>query len=150
MSAMHSVKVLAVFVLIVGGSAMGLLTFGVSLSLLFYLFTPPPVWHQVVGYASLLGPIPLVTGSVFTFFERTRRIGAKVALAGSALMTAYMVVCFLRLDIRSVGMLEKLLWFALTPLAVLTVDAATFKIYKLTKLASLPARQAVRGVPQRF
>src|SRR5713101_1675503 len=113
MSAMQSVKVLAVLVVIVGGSDMSLLTFGMNLSFLFYLFTQPPVWHQVVGYASLLGPVPLVTGAALLFFERTQRVGAKVALAGSAFMTAYMVVCFLRLDIRSVGIFERLLWFAL-------------------------------------
>jgi hypothetical protein len=144
---MQSVKVLAFFVLIVGGSAMGLLTFGVSLSFLFYLFTPPPVWRQVVGYASLLGPIPLVTGAMLSFFKRTQRIGAKVALAGSALLTAYMVVCFLRLDIQSVGILERLLWFALAPLAVLAVDAATFRIYKLAKLASVADSRAAQRVP---
>jgi hypothetical protein len=136
-------KVLAVFVLVVGGLAMGLLTFGVSLSLLFYLFTPPPVWHQAVGYVSLLGPVPLVTGAVLLFFERTQRAGAKLALAGSALMTAYMVVCFFRLDIRSVGILEKLLWFALTPVAVAAVDTATFRIYKLTNVVPASGSRAI-------
>jgi hypothetical protein len=147
MSAMQSVKVLAVFVLLVGGSTMGLLTFGVSLSFLFYLFTPPPVWRQVVGYTSLLGPIPLVAGAILSFFKRTQGIGAKVALAGSALLTAYMVLCFLRLDIQSVGILERLLWFILAPLAVLAVDAATFRIYKLTKPASVSDSRAARHVP---
>ena len=130
---MKSVKGLAAFVLIVGGAAVCFLTFGVALSFLFSLFAPPPILDRILGYASLAGPLPLLAGAVLLFFQRTQRLGAKLTLAGCFILSAYMVVCYTRLDVYSVRMVERLLWFGLIPLAVLAADYAAYRIYLLIK-----------------
>jgi hypothetical protein len=126
---MKSVKALAIVVLILGLPTMGFLTFGVAMSFLFYIFAPPPLGRQILGYISLAGPIPLWAGAVLLFFPRTRTLGAKLALAGSFIMTVYLVVCYSRLEVYSVRLLERMLWFGVIPLAVLIVDYASYRAY---------------------
>lgn len=135
---MKSVKGLAAFVLIVGGAAVCFLTFGVALSFLFSLFAPPPLLDRILGYASLAAPLPLLAGAVLLFFQRTQRLGAKLTLAGCFILSVYMVVCYTRLDLYSVRMLERLFWFGLIPLAVLAADYAAYRIYLLIKPIPAP------------
>jgi hypothetical protein len=70
--------------LIAGTAAVCGLTFLVAMSFLFTIFIEPPVWKQVIGYASLVGPLPLMTCATLLFFRRTEKPGAKLVLAGSA------------------------------------------------------------------
>lgn len=130
---MRSTKGLAAFVLVVGGVTSCFLTFGVAVSYLFYIFTRPPLVSQILGYASLAGPLPLLIGSVLLFFHRTQRLGARLTLAGSFILSVYVIICYMRLEVYSVPILERLLWFVLAPVAVLAVDAASYRIYKLTQ-----------------
>jgi len=130
---MKSVKGLAAFVLVVGGAAVCFLAFAISLSFLFSLFTPPPVLNQVLGYMSLAGPLPLLAGTVMMFFAKAQRLGVKVALAGCFVLSAYMVICYTRLDVYSVGIWDRLFWFGMMPIAVLAADYATYRIYLLLK-----------------
>ncbi len=144
---MKSVKGLAAFVLIVGGAAVCFLTFGVAMSFLFYLFTPPPLLARVLGYASMAGPLPLLTGAVLLFFHRTQHLGAKLTLAGCFILSVYMVVCYTRLDVYSVRLLERLLWFGLIPLAVLAADYAAYRIYAAVRSNPAPAAAAAGPKP---
>lgn len=136
---MRSVKALAAFVLIVGGPAIGFLTFAVAVSFLFSLFAPPGPTSQVLGYAALAGPLPLGVGAVLLFLSRTQRLGARLTLVGSVILTVYLIVCYTRLDVNAVRLSERLLWFGLVPLAVLAVDYAAYRIYLLVKQPARPA-----------
>jgi hypothetical protein len=127
---MGSVTVRALFILIVGGAAVCFLTFGVFVSFLFSL-GPPSLSNQILGYASLAGPVPLFAGSLLLLFHRTQKLGAKMVLAGSFIMSLYMVICYTKLDVYAVRFRERLLWFGLIPLAVLGVDYASYRVYKL-------------------
>ena len=130
---MKSVKALASVLLILGLPTMGFLTFAVALSFLFYIFSAPPLGQQILGYISLAGPIPLWTGTILLFFPRTRVLGARLALAGSFILTVYLVVCYSRLYVYSVRMIERLLWFGLIPLAVLAIDYTSYRAYLAVK-----------------
>jgi hypothetical protein len=92
----------------------------------------------MLGYASLAGPVPLLAGSLLLLFQRTQHIGAKLALAGSFILSLYLVICYTRLGIYSVRILERLLWFGLIPLAVLGVDYASYRVYRIVH----PARHS--------
>jgi hypothetical protein len=133
---MKSVKGLATFVLIAGGAAVCFLAFAVALSFLFSLFAPPPVLNQILGYISLAGPLPLLAGSAMLFFLRTQQLGAKLTLAGCFILSVYMVVCYARLGVFSVGIWDRLFWFGLIPVAVLAVDYAAYRLYLLVKAGS--------------
>jgi hypothetical protein len=137
--AMKSVKGLAAFVLIVGGAAVCFLTFAVSLSFLFSLFAPPPLLNQVLGYISLAGPLPLLAGTVMLFFPRTQKLGVKLTLAGCFVLSVYMVICYTRLDVYSVGIWDRLFWFGLMPIAVLAADYAAYRLYLLINPRSVQA-----------
>lgn len=126
---MKSVKALASVLLILGLPTMGFLTFGVAMSFLFYIFNPPPASQQIVGYISLAGPLPLLAGAIMLFFPRTAVTGAKLALAGSFILSFYMVVCYSRLNVYSVRLMERMLWFGIVPLAVLAVDYTSYRAY---------------------
>lgn len=139
-----SVKALALFILIVGGAAICFLTFGVALSFLFALFSPPPVRDQILGYSSMAGPVPLLAGAVLLFFKRTQRFGAKLTLAGSAILTAYLVICYVRLN-PSAGVPVRLFLFVLLPVVVLVVDVAAYRIYKLTNPSGPVPAKATAG-----
>jgi len=125
-----SLRALAWLVLIAGGAAVCFLTFLVAMTFLFSIFIEPPVWKQVIGYASLVGPLPVMTGATLLFFRRTEKPGAKLVLVGSALMTLYMIVCFLRLDARAMGWLPFFLIYVLAPVVVLAVDGVAVRIHK--------------------
>jgi hypothetical protein len=131
--AMKSEKMLAIIVLILGLPTMSFLTFGVAMSFLFYIFAPPPLGREILGYISLAGPIPLWAGAVLLFFPRTRKLGARLVLAGSFIMTVYLVVCYSRLEVYSVRVMERMLWFGVIPLAVLAVDYASYRAYLAVK-----------------
>lgn len=128
---MRSVKIPAFFILIVGGAAISFLTFGVSVSFLFSLFGLPDLASQILGYASLAGPVPLLAGGLLLLFHRAQQLGAKLALAGSFILSLYLVICYARLGIYSLRILDRLFWFGLVPLAVLGVDYASYRVYKL-------------------
>jgi hypothetical protein len=130
---MRSVKPLAGVLLILGLPTTGLLTFFVAVRLLFYIFSPPPLGQQILGYVSLATPIPLAAGAVLLFYPRTRVLGARLALAGSFILTVYMVVFYSRLYVYSVGLMERLLWFGIIPLAVLAVDYTSYRAYLAVK-----------------
>ncbi|HEY6307140.1 MAG TPA: hypothetical protein VI488_11865 [Candidatus Angelobacter sp.] len=134
---MKSVKRLAAFVLIVGGATACFLTFAVALSFLFSLFSRPPVLDQILGYASLAGPLPLLIGAVLLFFPNRQKLGAKLTLAGCFVLSVYMVVCYTRLDVYSEGIWDRLFWFGLIPVAVLAADYASYRIYLLTKMQAV-------------
>ena len=126
---MKSAKGFGFVLLILGIPTMGFLTFAVAMSFLFYIFTPPPLWRQVVGYISLCGPIPLWAGAILLFFSRTERFAAKLVLAGSFVMTVYLVICYSRVDVLAIQLLERVLWFGVVPLAVLTLDYTAYRAY---------------------
>lgn len=130
---MKSVKALASVLLILGLPTMGFLTFAVAVSFLFYIFSPPPLGHQILGYISLAGPIPLWLGTILLFFPRTRVLGARLVLAGSFILTVYLLVCYSRLYVYSVQIAERLLWFGVIPLAVLAVDYTGYRAYLAVK-----------------
>jgi hypothetical protein len=130
---MKSVRGLAAFVLVVGGAAICFLTFAIALSFLFSLFSAPPVLDRVFGYVSLAGPLPLLTGAVLLFFPRTQKVGSKLTLGGCFVLSVYMLVCYARLDVYSVGIWDRLFWFGLMPVAVLAADYASYRIYALLK-----------------
>jgi hypothetical protein len=131
--AMKSVKGLAAFVLVLGGAAVCFLTFAVAFSFLFTLFARPPVLNQIIGYSSLAGPLPLLAGTVLLFPHRTQKLGARLTVAGCFVLSVYMVVCYARLDVYSVGLWDRLFWFGLIPVAVLAADYASYRIYLLLK-----------------
>ena len=62
-------------------AAVCFLTFLVLMTFLFTIFIEPPEWKQVIGYASLVGPLPLMAGATLLFFRRTEKPGAKLVLA---------------------------------------------------------------------
>lgn len=130
---MKSVKALASVLLILGLPTMGFLTFAVAVSFLFYIFSPPPLGQQILGYISLAGPIPLWLGAILLYFPRTRVLGARLALAGSFILTVYLVVCYSRLYVYSVRVIERLLWFGIIPLAVLAIDYTAYRAYLAVK-----------------
>jgi hypothetical protein len=80
---MKSLRVLSLFVLVVGGAAISLLTMGIAFSFLFTLFVPLTISDMVFGYSSLCGPLPLIVGSALLLFHRHRELGARLAVAGS-------------------------------------------------------------------
>jgi hypothetical protein len=137
---MKSVSGLATFVLIVGAPAACFLTFGVSVSFLFSFFTLPSLLSELLGYSSLAGPVPLVAGAVLLFSHRTQMVGARLVLVGSVILSLYMVICLTQLDVDSVRISEQVLWFILIPLAVVAVDYAAYRIFKLVR-ASAPQAQ---------
>lgn len=130
---MKSVKALASVLLILGLPTMGFLTFAVAVSFLFYIFSPPPLGQQILGYISLAGPVPLWLGAILLFFPRNGVLGAKLVLAGSFILTVYLLVCYSRLYVYSVQIVERLLWFGVIPLAVLAVDYTAYRAYLAVK-----------------
>jgi hypothetical protein len=142
---MRVVRRLALFILIVGGAAVCFLTFGVSVSLLFSLFGPTSLLNEILGYISLAGPVPLLAGAVLLFFRSKQTLGAKLTLAGSFILSLYMVICYTRLDVYSVRILERMLWFGLIPLTVLAVDYASYRVYKLVHSAESFAQGATQS-----
>ena len=130
---MKSVKGLAIVLLILGLPTMGLLTFGVAMSFLFYIFAQPPLGRQILGYISLAGPIPLWAGAILLFFARTRKLGARLVLAGSFIMTVYLVVWYAKLGIDAERLPERILWWGVIPLVVLAVDYTSYRAYLAVK-----------------
>ncbi len=131
---MKSERALAIVLLVLGLPTMGFLTFAVAMSFLFYIFgPPPPLGQQILGYISLAGPLPLWAGAILLFFPRTRQLGAGLALAGSVVLTIYLVVCYSRLYVYSVRLMERLLWFGMIPLAVLAIDYMSYRAYLAVK-----------------
>ena len=130
---MKSVKALASLLLILGLPTMGFLTFAVAVSFLFYIFSPPPLGQLILGYISLAGPIPLWLGAILLFSPRTRVLGARLVLAGSFILTVYLLVCYSRLYVYSVQIVERVLWFGVIPLAVLAVDYTGYLAYLAVK-----------------
>ena len=98
---------------------------------MFTIFIDPPVWKQVIGYASLAGPLPLITGAILLLFRGKKKLGARLVLAGSAIMTLYVIVCFLRLDSHGMEPLLFLLTYVLAPVVVFAVDGVAVRIHKL-------------------
>jgi hypothetical protein len=126
---LKSVKVLAALVLVVGVPTMGFLTFAVAVSFLVYIFREPPLGRQILGYVSLVGPIPLWTGAILLFFPRTGKLGARLALAGSFIMTVYLVTAYSMVDVRAPQLVTRMLLFGVVPVAVLAVDYMSYRAY---------------------
>ena len=135
---MTPVKLLALFVLTVGGACMALFTFAIYFSYTFSLFVAVSARDQVLGNGSIVGAVPLIAGAVLLFFHQTQRLGARLTLAGSVVLTAYLALCYVRLSFDSMELVWKMLWFGLFPVAVVAVDWAWYKIYRVV----LPPVQA--------
>ena len=100
---------------------------------MFTIFVDPPVWKRVIGYASLVGPLPLITGAILLMFRRTEKPGAKLVLAGGVVMTVYMIVCFLRLEARAMEPPVFFLTYVLAPVVTFVVDGVAVRIHKLAR-----------------
>ena len=128
---MSRVKLLALFVLVVGGACMSLFTFAIYFSYTFILFAPVATRDEVLGNGSIIGAVPLITGAIMLLFARTQKPGARVTLLGSVVLTLYLVFCYFRLSFDSMELTWKMLWFAVFPVAVATVDWTAYKIHRL-------------------
>lgn len=141
-AAMKSTKGYGFVLLLLGLPAMGFLTFAVAVNFLFYIFAPPPALRQIIGYVSLAGPLPLWAGAIMLFFPRTQKPGAKLALAGAFIMNVYLVLCYSKLYVSSSEILERILWYGVVPLAVLTLDYTAYRAYLDAKGQSEHKEQA--------
>ena len=130
------VKLLASFVLVVGGACMAWLAFVVYLSYTLTFFVPVSAGDEIIGNISVLGVVPLIAGAILLFFDQRQKLGARLIFSGSVILTAYLGICYTRLAFQYMGRLEEILWFVVIPLVVLAVDLAVYKIYKLV----LPVR----------
>ena len=139
MPKVNSISLLASFVLIVGGACMSLLTFAIYFSFTFAIFIPTTTRDQALGNGSIVGAVPIIAGAILVFFGPTRKIGTILTLAGSVVLTAYLVICYIRLNFDSMELIWKLVWFALLPAVVIATDVAAYRIYKLTQ-PSEPAK----------
>ena len=128
---MSRVKLLALFVLIVGGACMSLFTFAIYFSYTFSLFVAVSTRDLILGYGSIPGAIPLIAGAAMLLFEQTQKPGARVTLLGSAVLTLYLVFCYFRVNFEYMEWSWKLLWFAVFPVVVIAVDWAAYKIHRL-------------------
>ncbi|PYP92615.1 MAG: hypothetical protein DMG65_03715 [Candidatus Angelobacter sp. Gp1-AA117] len=61
---MSRVKLLSLFVLIVGGACMSLFTFAIYFSYTFTLFTSVSMRDQILGNSSIVGVLPLIAGAI--------------------------------------------------------------------------------------
>ena len=130
-----SVKALAIFLLVVGGATSIFLSFALSLNYLFSFFGPVPTTDKIIGYAVLAGPAPLIAGAALALF-RKQRPGALLALAGSVILTAWMIIFYSKGGLHGLLLWEQLLWFVLVPVAVVATDIVACRIYKLTSAAT--------------
>jgi len=134
-----SVKLLASFVLVAGGACMALFTFAIYLSYTLTFFVAVSTRDQILGNGSIIGAVPLIAGALLLFFHQTQRLGARLTLAGSMVLTAYLALCYARLSFNSMELVWKMLWFGLFPVVVVAVDWASYKIYRAV-LPPVPAR----------
>ena len=142
MPKVNSISLLASFVLIVGGACMSLLTFAIYFSFTFTIFIPTTTRDQVLGNGSIIGAVPIIAGAILVFFGPTRKIGTILTLAGSMVLTAYLIISYIRLNFDSMELIWKLVWFALLPAVVIATDVAAYRIYKLTQPAKAAAASA--------
>jgi len=138
----NSISLLASFVLIVGGACMSLLTFAIYFSFTFTIFIPAATRDQVLGNGSIIGAVPIIVGAIMVFFRQTRKTGTVLTLAGSVILTSYLIICYIRLNFDSMELIWKLVWFALLPAVVIATDVAAYRIYKLTQPAKAAAASA--------
>lgn len=125
----NSAKGFAIVLLILGLPTMGFLTFAVAMSFLFYIFASPPLGRQILGYLSLVGPLPLCLGAILLLFSKTEKLGSRLAFAGSFILSVYLVICYSRVQLGAIELLERILWFGVVPVAVLTVDYTAYRAY---------------------
>ena len=142
MPKVNSISLLASFVLIVGGACMSLLTFAIYFSFTFTIFIPTTTRDQVLGNGSIIGAVPIIVGAIMVFFGPTRKIGTILTLAGSVVLTAYLIISYIRLNFDSMELIWKLVWFALLPAVVIATDAAAYRIYKLAQPTKAVAASA--------
>src|SRR5438067_2758646 len=105
------VKLLASFVLVVGGACMAWLAFVVYLSYTLTFFVPVSTGDEIIGNISVLGAIPLIAGAVLLFFDQRQKLGTRLIFSGSVILTAYVGICYARLTFQYMGRLEERLWF---------------------------------------
>jgi len=135
---MSRVKLLALFVLVVGGACMSLFTFAIYFSYTFTLFVAVSTRDLILGYGSIIGVVPLIAGAAMLLFEQTQKPGARVTLLGSVVLTLYLVFCYFRISFDSMELIWKMLWFGAFPMAVAAVDWVSYKLHRLV----LPPVQA--------
>ena len=121
---------------------MALFTFAIYFSYTFSLFVAVSARDQVLGNGSIVGAVPLIAGAVLLFFHQTQRLGARLTLAGSVVLTAYLIISYIRLNFDSMELIWKLVWFALLPAVVIATDAAAYRIYKLAQPTKAVAASA--------
>ena len=142
---MSRVKLLSLFVLIVGGACMSLFTFAIYFSYTFTLFTSVSTRDQILGNSSIVGVLPLIAGAILLLFDKTQKPGARVTLLGSAVLTLYLVICYFRLSFDAMDGGLKILWFSVFPVAVIAVDWATYKIHRMVLPPVPPKSMAVHA-----
>jgi len=128
---MSRVKLLSLFVLIVGCACVSLFTFAIYFSYTFTLFTSVSMRDQILGNSSIIGVLPLISGAILLLFDQTQKPGARVTLLGAAVLTLYLVICYFRLSFDAMEIGLKTLWFGVFPVAVIAVDWATYKIHRM-------------------
>ena len=142
---MSRVKLLALFVLVVGGACMSLFTFAIYFSYTFTLFVAVSTRDLVLGYGSIIGVVPLIAGAIMLFFDQTQKRGARVTLLGSAVLTLYLVICYFRLSFAAMEPALKMLWFRACPVAVIAVDWTTYAIHRMVLPPAPPKTMAVHA-----
>ena len=121
---------------------MSLLTFAIYFSFTFTIFIPTTTRDQVLGNGAIIGAIPIIVGAIMVFFGQTRKTGTVLTLAGSVVLTSYLIICYIRLNFDSMELIWKLVWFALLPAVVIATDVAAYRIYKLTQPTKAVAASA--------
>ena len=128
---MARVKLLSLFVLIVGGACMSLFAFTIWVNLTLSFFVAVSTRDLILGYGSLIGVVPLIAGAILLLFDQTQKSGARIALLGSMVLTLYLVLCYFRINFGYMEIVYKVLWFGVFPAAVIAVDWATYKIHRM-------------------
>ena len=142
---MSRVKLLALFVLVVGGACISLFTFAIYFSYTFTLFVAVTKRDLIMGYGSIIGIFPLIAGAIMLLFDQTQKPGARVTLLGAAVLTLYLVICYFRLSFDAMGIPLWSLWFGVFPVAVIAVDWATYKIHRIVLPPVPPKTMAVHA-----